>query len=157
MHGAAFHARPVKRITQDRMADMRHMHAYLVGASGFQTAFHQTDLSLGKAGRAAIMRHCMACRRAFRYGDFLAIIGTARQRGIHRAGGGQRRAPNQRLIQALHAPVAAMRGKLLGEPIMRFVRFGDDHNAAGILVEAMHNARAFFAANAGQAVAAMRQ
>ena len=40
---------------------------------------------------------------------------------------------------------------------MRRIIFGHHHNAARILIEAMDNARALFAANARQAVAAMRQ
>ena len=40
---------------------------------------------------------------------------------------------------------------------MRGIGFGRHHNAACVLVEPVHNARALFPANARQAVAAMRQ
>ena len=54
----------------------------------------------------------------------------------------RRRAPHQREIAALELALAAMIGELLGERAMRPVGLGDDEQAARVLVEAMHDARA---------------
>ena len=48
-----------------------------------------------------------------------------------------------------------MIGKLRGQRAMRAVGFRGDHDAGRILVEPMHDAGPAFAADAGQAVAAM--
>ena len=64
MHGAAFHARAIKLIAQNRVADMRHMHPNLMRPTGLQLALNQAHLPLTVFGAIAfqppIMRHRMA-------------------------------------------------------------------------------------------------
>ncbi len=69
--------------------------------------------------------------------------------------GRQRLAPDQRQVRAVHAPVGTVRGKLLAERCMRRVVFGNDQQARGSLVEAVHDAGTLDAADAGEARAAM--
>ncbi len=55
------------------------------------------------------------------------------------------------------APLDAMGGELLGQSVMSFVRFGDDKESGRILVDSVHDARALFATDAGQAIAEMME
>ena len=153
--GAAFHARAVKRVAQHRVSDMRHMHANLVRAAGFQMAGKARDLPVQKAFLHLIMGDGVARALMRRNSHFPAVVRRARKRRIHLAKAGQGRAPHQRLIAALHAPVAAMGSKLRAEREMRSIGFGRYHDAACVLVEAVDNARALFPANTRQRVAAM--
>ena len=83
-----------------------------------------------------------------------AVAGAAERR-VDGARIACRRAPHQRLIGALELAGAAMVGKGVGQRAMRGVGLGDHHDAAGVLVEAVDDARPPDAADAGQAVAAM--
>ena len=60
----------------------------------------------------------------------------------------RRRAPHEREIAALELALAAMIGELLRQRAMGLVGLGDDEEAARVLVEAMHDARARHAADA---------
>ena len=44
--GAQFGRRAVERISHNRMAERRHVHADLVGASGFDFHFEQRELAI---------------------------------------------------------------------------------------------------------------
>ena len=77
-----------------------------------------------------------------------AARGMAADRRVDGAVRARRCAPDQRKIGALERAFAAMIGELGGERAMRLVGFGDDEDAAGILVEAMHDAGARHAADA---------
>ncbi len=62
-----------------------------------------------------------------------------------------RHAPDEGHVAASHRPGAAMIGKLRGQRRMRAVVLGHHHQAGGVLVEPVHDAGAFDAADAGQA------
>ena len=66
-------------------------------------------------------------------------------------------APDKGDIGAVQRAGAAVVGELGGEVLVRLLGLGRDHDARGVLVEPVHDARALDAANAHQAVAAMEE
>src|SRR5262245_5414310 len=96
-------------------------------------------------------------------GDGLACAGAAGnahllpRRGMpadRRIDGGEPalwRAPDESEIDALEAPVAAMRSELLRQAFMSLVGLGHHQEAGCVLVEAMNDARASDAADSGEA------
>ena len=103
------------------------------------------------------MRDRMAAMLAGHDRHLGAIGAAATEPRIDRAARPLGRAPDQRPVAALEPAVGAMGGELLGQRLMRGIRLGHHQQAGGILVEAMHDARPLHAADAGQAVAAVRQ
>ena len=59
------------------------------------------------------------------------------------------------LIGPLQPAIAAMGGELLGQALVGRIILGDDQQAAGVLVQPVHDAGALYPANAGKAIAAM--
>ena len=157
----------VKRVAEQRAADMGEMYADLVGAACLELAIQLADFGRANAGmlRAAIafnvavvgdgmaanigrfdIVECPAHDRLF-----FAVIGRAGE-----AGGNPAR---PRLRCAAHeAGVDAVNGmfrKLLGEALMRAVRLGDDHHARRVFIEAVHDTGPHDPANARQAIGAV--
>ncbi len=141
---------------------MSHVHTDLVRASRFQPAFNQCRKRscIGffvKALYNFVMRDCFAGIHAvFALHASLGTVcrGTPEWR-IDRAAQGLRRPQNQRQIGAFQRTSASVVGKLIGQMAMCQIVLGNHHDAGRILVEPMHDAWPFNAANAGKAVAAM--
>ena len=71
------------------------------------------------------------------------------------AAGALRPSPDQSEVAAAQRPGAAVVGELLAERMVGAIGLGHDQEPARILVEAVHDAGAFLAANAGEGWAAM--
>ena len=84
---------------------------------------------------------------------FAAILAGADEPVLNRRRALLRRAARDRVIDAFQIVL----GEELGEALMRGVVLGDDDKSGRILIDAMHDARPRDAANAGEAVAAMRE
>ena len=91
---------------------------------------------------------------AFAHGALVAGVRMAVERGVDGAFRPVGRAPDEGEIAALERP-SVLVGELLAERTMGAVGFGHHHQAGGVLVEPVHDARPLDAADAGQAVAAM--
>ena len=156
--GAGGKARAVDRIAEQRVADMGHVDADLVGPPGLQPAFDQACDRSGRRWGQGFFEPVVGdgmLAAGLEHGHLLAVGELAPERGIDRALGAVGHAPDQRDIAALHLAVGAVGGELGRQAPMRPVVLGDDHQAAGFLVEPVHDARPFDAADARQAVAAM--
>ena len=144
-------------IAHDRVTDMGQMHADLMRAAGLQPAFDEARDRLAVGAGVALqhlpMRHRLAA--ALAHGALLTRFGAAVERRVDGAARLIGRTPDEGEIAALQTAFAFV-GELLAERTMRCVGLGHDHEAAGVLVEPMHDARAFHAADAGETVAAMR-
>ena len=81
-------------------------------------------------------------------------MGVAPEWGIDRTFRTIRRTPNQGQIAPLERAIGLF-GELLRKRAMGLVVFGHDHQASGVLVEAVDDTRSLDAADAGQARAAM--
>ena len=66
----------------------------------------------------------------------------APDRRLDPPGGEVEAVPDNREILARQRPGAAVIGEKLGKAAMRGVGLGGDHEAGGVLVEAVHDARA---------------
>ena len=84
----------------------------------------------------------------------VARLRMAVERGVDGALRPARRAPNQSEIAAFERAFGLV-GELGGERAVGGVGLGHHHQAAGVLVEPVHDARPLDAADAGEAVAAM--
>ncbi len=140
------------------MADMGQMDADLVGAAGFQPAGEQARHRLA-VGAGIALQHLPMGDRPRGRPSRTAIL--SRACGWRPSGASTvplrpvRHAPDEGEIAALQRAGAAVIGELRGQPPVRAVGLGDDHQAGGVLVEPVHDARPLHAADAGQAVAAM--
>ena len=79
----------------------------------------------------------------------------ARDPRLDAAGARLRLAPHKCNILTAEIARPSMIGELLGEPPVRGVRLGHDHEPARVLVQPVDDARPGNAANAGEALAAM--
>jgi len=120
----------IEKIPRDRTADGAHMHADLVGAARFQTESNQgtampafQHLVMGYGGLAVLPD---ASQEA---GGL--DLGNGRGDG---SGGGRRHALSDGEIAA--PEVRRVQKRL--QPMLGMGRFGDDHQAAGALVQAIH-------------------
>lgn len=139
----------IDRVADDRMTEMRHVDANLMGAPRRQPAFdqrgRQTEAYFGP----------VAGERVFaatgQHGHFDAVLPAAADIAFDLAGGRLRRSPNKGGIGAFDRPV----GELSGQPLVRLCGFCRDHDAAGILVEPVDDTGPPDAADTLQAVATM--
>ena len=157
MAGLGLEVRAIDRIAQKGVADMGQMHPDLMGAPGLELAGQQRrdrfavppvegflDLPVGDRLAAALAhRH------------FFPGMGMAVDRRFHRAALPGRYAPDEGHIAAPHLPGAAVVGELRGQRLVRPVVLRRHHQPGGVLVEAMHDARAPDAADPGKAHPAM--
>lgn len=153
-----FEACAVVVIADQRVADMRHVDADLVGSAGFQAAFDQ-------AGN---------CRRVFRSeafldlpvsdrmpagglddGYFLPVALRTGEIGVDRAFQAAWRSPYNGNIGSFQWTGLAMIGKLRRKALVSCIGLGNNKKPARILVDPVDDARAFDTADARQAVAAM--
>lgn len=143
-------------IAQQRMSDMRQMHADLVGATRLEAAADQAGHGrIAEALKHLVVGNGFAGRGGARHCDLLAVGGAASQAGGNRPLTALWNAPDDGQIAPLQAAVAAMGGKLLGEGLVCGVRLGHDQQAAGLLVQPVDNSRPPYPADARQAVTAM--
>ena len=147
-------ARAIGQIADQRMADMRHMHADLMRAARLQPTGQQ------RRGAEILEPFPMGDRLApARGGDHrhaLALRRVAADRRVDRPLRALGRAPGEGEIVAREIEFAAVILEEFRETGMRRVGLGDDDEPACILVDAMHDAGLLDAANAGETLAAMR-
>ena len=111
----------IDRITQQWMADVGHVHAHLMGASGLELALDQRGP--GKWLEGPEMRHCALASAIASDGNFLAVCGGSGERRIDLSGRRRGVSVDYRLIEALDTVIE----KLPGQTFMRLVAFGDDN------------------------------
>src|SRR5262249_25089890 len=137
--------------------DRGEMDADLVGAPGLEPAGDEARHRRAVASPVALEHLPMGGRppppRAHRH--LVADAGMAPDRLVDGAARPLRHAPHERQIAAAQRAAAAVVGELAGERAMGAVGLGHHDEAAGVLVEAMHDAGALDAADAGEAFAAM--
>src|SRR6266436_2026250 len=143
-------ARAVKGIPDQRMAPMGKMNPDLMRSAGGQTAF--------EAGRLRVKRMLDAIARVRRFAPafpddshLLAVGGAAADVTGDLASARSRHTPHERRI----GPVDSALGKVDRQGLVGSFGLGDDHQPAGVLVEAVHDARPPNSADSGQARAAM--
>ena len=115
------------------MLEMRHVHADLVGAPGFQPAFEQRVRA--EALAQAEMGDRIAAIVAHGHADAVARMAVDRRIG---GAAGHQRADHHRQVLAMHFA----RGQLFDQRGVRRQRARDDHDAGGVLVEAVDDAGA---------------
>ena len=148
-----------RRPAEDRRAFGRQVDADLMGAAGVQGAGDASrQPSVRGLGRAAegLLDHIVGDRLASagaQHGHLLAVAAGTADLGLDAAFLGRGRAARQGHIGALDV----VGGEQGGEPCVGAVGLGGDHDARGVLVEAVDDAGAGHAADAGETVAAMRQ
>ncbi|TDQ25380.1 hypothetical protein DEV91_114162 [Phyllobacterium brassicacearum] len=152
----------ILQITYEWMTNMGHVHAYLMCSACFQDAFHK-----GSEGRGIFLCPKTFLHLKMRYGVagiitlFMdhSLFGTvamgAAERGIDGPGRPVGGAPDDRKVCALQIACTTMIGKLRAQVTMGKIILGYDHDAAGFLVEAMHNTGSLDTADARQCVTAM--
>ncbi len=139
----------VDRVADDRVTDMRQVDADLVCAPGLKATFHQACGAIEIAQYPVMGNRHLAALGHHRH--LLAVLGVAPDIAFNAVRDRTGKPPYERLVYARQTP----RGELGGETLVGRVRFGGDHEAAGILIEPVDNAGAHDPANARQAVAAM--
>ena len=126
-------AAAIRRVAQQRMADRRQVHADLVRAAGLQPAADE------RRGAEALDDLDVRARR-------LAGRDDGHRRALRRMAADRRIDRRRAREVAVHdRQVLALdraRLQLADEIGLRFGRLGDDHEAARVLVEAVHDARA---------------
>ena len=148
-------------IADHRIADMGHMHADLMRPPGFQSAFDERGLrdigaAFAEAFEHSVMGDGVACIVPVFWHDCTPhAIGRTAERSVDGAGHARGNAPDQRDVGALQVAGGAVVGKGFRQSAMRGIRLGNDHDAAGLLVEPVDDARPLYPADAGQAFPAM--
>ena len=150
------------QIAHERMANMGHVNAYLMCSASFQFAFHEGSESrcvflCPKALLDLEMRYGVAgvITLFMDYGLFGAVTMGAAKGRIDGPGRPVRGSPDDRKVRAFQIACTSMVGKLRTQVAMGKVVLGYDHDAAGFLVEAMHNARSLDTPDARQCVTTM--
>lgn len=143
-------AAAVEGVAQQRMALGGQVHPDLVGAAGLEPAFQQADPLPGEVLQGPVAgRRWLAA--AHDHGHLLAVARAAADVAGDLAGRRPRLAPDQRQVAALDGPGR----ELLHQALVRLLGLGGDDQAAGVLVQAVHDAGPAHAADALQAVAAV--
>ncbi len=133
-------------IPQQGMADMRHLHANLMGPPGFQVAAHQT-CDVTKTFHHLIMSDRFLGIIAGADGHLLPIACGSGDAGRDCACRSLGHAPDEGEVSPLQATVTAVGLELLGQALMCRIVLGDDQKPRRILVKAVHNSGTFDAAN----------
>ena len=140
--GQAMAGAAVGGVADDRMSEAGHVNADLMGAAGFDA--HAQERGEGAGGEGFVAGEGGAA--FFRDGHFLAVDGMAADGEIDRAGGFGRGAPHEGEVFLLDG----VGGELGDEGSDGLFVLGDDEDAGGVFVEAMDDAGAEFAADAGE-------
>jgi hypothetical protein len=143
-------ARAVKRVPDQRMAPVGKMNPNLMRSAGGQTAF--------EAGCLRVKRLLDAIARVRRFapafpddGHLFAVGGAAADVAGDLAAARSRHTPHERRI----GPVDPAQGKVARQRLVGGLGLGDDHQPAGVLVEAVHDAWPPNPADSAEARAAM--
>ena len=135
--GAGF---AVNRVAQQRVAQIRQMHADLVSATRFE---HETEQGVALQFLDGLV--VGACRApAGVHGHLLAVARVPRDGGVDGSGFRSDHAHGHGQIFFLELAVL----QLFGEPLVRRLGLGDHHQAGGVEVQAVHDAGPQFAADA---------
>ena len=145
-------ARAIDRIADQRVAEMGEMNPDLMGAARGEAAFDLRRMAVERAlhpitGHRRFASFLPDDRHLFTVGAAAANVASdlACGRGRH--------TPDEGGVRAIDAAC----GKIARQCMVRLLCLGDDHQAAGVLVEPMHDAGSADPADAGQARAAMGQ
>ena len=125
-------ATAIDGIADQRVVERREVHADLVGAAGLEAAAHER-------GRAVTLDHVDVGSRglaARHHGHRRALHRMTADRRIDDDAAGEIAAHQREIVAGDGA-----RLQLPHEVGLRLLRLGDDHEPAGVLVEAMHDAR----------------
>ena len=143
----------IDRVSRHRMMDGCHVYPDLVGTAGFQAAFQQGEL-------AQPFQHLVAgvgilgVRLTGRInGHLLAVSLAAAQAAFHKSLVLRKAAVDDGVIGTLHA----VYGHLSAQPDVRCIVLCHHQQAAGVLVDAVDDAGADLAANAGKAALTVPQ
>ena len=141
---------------------MRHVDANLMSAAGFEVAVDQRGECGGvrrlvKTFQHFVMRNGLVGVLIVRTLDGASgpVASGAAERRVDGADQLARAAPDDRLVGAFQRRGAAVVGELLGQMAMGDIVLSDDHDAGGVLVQPVDDAGSAYAADAGEAVAAM--
>ena len=139
-------ARAIDRIADQRVSAMGEMYPDLMRSAGRKTAFNEGRL---RAERAfdTIMRDRRLSPALPDNGHLLAIRDTATDVARDLSGERDRYTPNNRGIATVHSA----QHKVARKCVMRQLGFGDDHQPARALVEAMNDTRPANPADPGEA------
>jgi hypothetical protein len=140
----------IERVANHRVAQMVKMNTYLVSASAVQGAFHQTDSTAGLEDAILCPGRPPATQVDV---HFFSVHRMAADRSLDYSTGTLRDSRDEREICFVHLSL----GELSGERGVRRIIFRHHEAAARLLVETVHNPRALFAADAGEARAMMEQ
>src|SRR5262249_34198922 len=137
-------AAAVDGVAEQRMPDRGEVDADLVGAPGLEPAGEKARHRRAIAAAVAFEHLPMGDRwaPACAHRHLVADAGMAADRLVDGAARPLRYAPDERQIAAAQHPAAAVVGELAGERAMGAIGLGHHDEAAGVLVEAMHDAGA---------------
>ena len=135
--------RAVKRIAEQRMPDVRHVDANLMRAPGLEPA---ADVRVAAVARNDLPVRDRAARALLCDGHFLAVGRMPTDGRVNRARILAHAAANDGLVYARQAAV----GKLSRQRQMRKIVFRDYQQSRRVLVDAVDDAGALLAADAGQ-------
>ncbi len=137
------------------MAQMGQVDPDLMGATGFKVADDLTDKRFWRAkafgdfvvgsgfpGSLGFYRPC--------HGNLDAVVAAPRQGRVDGPFARMWLAPDKGCVGPLQPSIPPMTGKLVLQLLQRWLCLCHDHDAAGLFVEAMDDARPQFAANAGE-------
>src|SRR5689334_2216348 len=139
------------------MSDMGEVDTNLVGSTCFQSACKKARQRFAVRSKKALQHLPVGYGRSPVGADrlFVPRMGVPSERGIDGAFCAIRRSPYKREVATLEGPFAFL-GELFGECMMGFIGFGRHQKAGGVLVESMHDAWPFDAADARQARTTVR-
>ena len=146
--GLGLEASAIASVADQRMTDMRHVHTDLMRAARLQPAGDKRgDPEFLKRFP---MRDRLATSRCRSHRHLLAMDRMSADRRVHHAMGAIGNAPDEGLIFPNEMQLTAVIFEQARQPFMRGVRLGDDEQTRRILVETMHDAGLFDAADAGE-------
>src|SRR5262249_17027594 len=131
---------------------MGKMHPDLVGAPCFQIAFEKARDRLSVWSEKPLQYLPMGNSRAADLADGLLVagMGVSADWGIDQAFRAVRSAPDQSEVATFERALI-LAGELIGKRSVGLVGLGDNHQTAGVLVEAMDDTRTLDPADAGEA------
>jgi hypothetical protein len=141
----------IKRVSQQWMADMRHMHANLMGSARFKHTGNQArdtiDRRAVKVFDQLEMRDGKPALFATHHSHFFPVVTGPFEVCFDDAALTIRHAPDESAVLAHQIAFTAMVSELSGKTLMRGIVLGDDQKTTRFLVEPMHDARPAHAAN----------
>jgi hypothetical protein len=130
---AGFKSGSVRGISHHGMADMRQMHTNLMSTSSFENEAEQRNVSRWRFARKDIDDFKMGSRLApllsASDGDLQAVGTATAQSCIDETCWARKPAPDERQVASMQPPIQPVALELLGQPVVRRVRFGNDEHA----------------------------